>query len=120
MTISRTTSSTIAPSLSAATFGRTMFGITIIYSKGAGLFFLAMLLTDPLPPQIISFIFFAASLIALFLLLQRVALNSRWVWASVILYIGLFVYTPGVGGSRGLTADGATSRSCTSLMRRLP
>lgn len=70
------------------------------YSKGAGLFFLAMLLTDPLAPQLVSFTFYAASLLVLFLLLRRIAPNSRWVWASLILFVGLYIYTPGSGVAR--------------------
>jgi hypothetical protein len=70
------------------------------YSKGAGLYFLAMLLTDPLAPQLVSFCFFAASLIVLFLLLRRVAPGTAWPWAGLVLFLALYVYTPGPGDSR--------------------
>lgn len=70
------------------------------YSKGVGLFFLSMLLTDPLAPQLVSFTFYAASLFVLILLLRRFAPDSRWIWAGLILFLGLYVYTPGPGDSR--------------------
>jgi hypothetical protein len=70
------------------------------YLKGSGLFFLAMLLTDPLAPQLVTFTFYAASLLALFLMLRRLAPSSRWVCAGMVLFLGLFIYTPGAGGSR--------------------
>lgn len=71
------------------------------YSKGAGLFFLAMLLTDPLAPQLVSFCFFLAELIAFALLLRRVAPSSAWRWSAIVLLLGLYIYTPGPGTTRG-------------------
>jgi hypothetical protein len=59
-----------------------------------------MLLTDPLAPQLVTFTFYFAALLALFLMLQRLAPDPRWIWAGLILFLGLFIYTPGPGGSR--------------------
>lgn len=70
------------------------------YSKGAGLYFFAMLLTDPLAPQLVSFCFYAASLISLYLLLRRIAPGTVWPWAGLVLFLALYIYTPGPGDSR--------------------
>ena len=67
------------------------------YSKGAGLDFLAILLTDPLAPQLVTYCFFLASAIALFRLLQRISPNSLWPLVGVVLYLGIYIYTPGEG-----------------------
>jgi hypothetical protein len=66
------------------------------YSKGAGLYFLGMLLTDPLAPQLVTFCFIIASSIALFQFLSRIAPQTWWPHIGVILSIGLYIYTPGV------------------------
>jgi hypothetical protein len=66
------------------------------YSKGAGLYFLGMLLTDPLAPQLVTFCFIIASSIALFQFLSRIAPKTWWPHIGVILFIGLYIYTPGV------------------------
>ncbi|WP_316168984.1 MULTISPECIES: hypothetical protein, partial [unclassified Bradyrhizobium] len=66
------------------------------YMKGAGLYFLGMLLTDPLAPQLVTFCFVAVASIALFRLLARLAPNSFWPSVGVILWASLYIYTPGV------------------------
>lgn len=70
------------------------------YSKGAGLFFLSMLLTDPLAPQLVTFCFFSASACALYLLVDRIYPRSLWPLISVTIYLGLYVFTPGTGNYR--------------------
>ena len=70
------------------------------YSKGAGLYFLGMLLTDPLAPQLVTFCFIIASSIALFQFLSRIAPQTWWPHIGVILSIGLYIYTPGVAEYR--------------------
>ncbi|WP_407155599.1 hypothetical protein [Bradyrhizobium sp. STM 3557] len=67
------------------------------YSKGAGLYFLGMLLTDPLAPQLVTFCFIVAGAIALFQLLSRLAPQTWWPCIGVILWLGLYIYTPGTG-----------------------
>ena len=67
------------------------------YSKGAGLDFLAILLTDPLAPQLVTICFFFASTIALFRLLQRISPSSLWPLVGIVLYLGIYIYTPGEG-----------------------
>jgi hypothetical protein len=64
------------------------------YSKGTGLYFLAMLLTDPLAPQLVTagFIFTGALTVAL--ILGRVAPGTSLAWVGAILYLALLIFTP--------------------------
>jgi hypothetical protein len=65
------------------------------YSKGAGLYFLAMLVTDPLAPQLVTFCFVAAAALALFAFVRRLAPGTYWPWLGAALFLALYVYTPG-------------------------
>jgi len=67
------------------------------YSKGAGLFFLGMLLTDPLAPQLVTFCFMSVAGLAIFLFVRRLAPRTAWPVISVLLFFGLYIYTPGWG-----------------------
>ena len=67
------------------------------YSKGSGLFFLGMLLTDPLAPQLVTFCFMAVAAAALYLIVNDVAPRTNWPTASVLLFIGTYLFTPGWG-----------------------
>ena len=68
------------------------------YDKAMGLFFLAMLLTDPLAPSLATASFVAATAIALFDLVRRFdGAQSAWPFVAVILYFALFIYTPSFG-----------------------
>ena len=64
-------------------------------SKGDGLYFLAMLLTDPLAPQLVTagFILCAASIV--YALLRRLSPTGLIPWIGVFLYLVFFIYTPG-------------------------
>jgi hypothetical protein len=64
------------------------------YDKGAGLYFLGTLITDPLAPQLVTFCFMALATLALFLLLHRVAPGTLWPLVGVALYLCIYVYTP--------------------------
>jgi hypothetical protein len=65
------------------------------YSKGAGLYFLAMLLTDPLAPQLVTTAFIGAGAITVALILRQSAASASLPWIGAILYIALLIYTPG-------------------------
>ena len=65
------------------------------YSKGAGLYFLAMLLTDPLAPQLVTLTFVACGAAITFAFLQRWAPTPLLPWVGVGLYLVLLIYTPG-------------------------
>jgi len=71
------------------------------YSKGAGLYFLAMLLTDSLAPQLVTFCFFIAAGLVVSRFLARFSPDSVWPWVGPILLFSIYVYTPGRGEFRG-------------------
>ncbi len=65
------------------------------YSKGAGLYFLAMLLTDPLAPQLVttSFVFIGALIV--FTFLRDATCRPLLPGIGATLYLLLLIYTPG-------------------------
>ncbi len=68
------------------------------YSKGMGLFFLGISLTDPLAPSIVTYSFAIGTAIVLFLLIDRMSPTaSFWPWVSVVAYFVFYTYTPGIG-----------------------
>jgi hypothetical protein len=71
------------------------------YSKGAGLYFLGMLLTDSLAPQLVTFCFFMVAGLVVFRFIDRFAPGSLWPWVGVILLFSIYLYTPGRGEFRG-------------------
>src|SRR5262249_3228139 len=67
------------------------------YSKGAGLYFLGMLLTDALAPQLVTFCFMSVAGLSIFLFVRRLAPRTAWPIVGVLLFFGLYIYTPGWG-----------------------
>jgi hypothetical protein len=67
------------------------------YSKGAGLFFLGILLTDPLAPQAVIFCTCSVTGLVIFLLARRLAPGTAWPMAGVLLFFSILIYTPGWG-----------------------
>ena len=67
------------------------------YSKGLGLSFLGILLTDPLAPQLVTSCFMAAAAAALYLAVREIAPATNWPVACVFLFLGFFVFTPNWG-----------------------
>jgi hypothetical protein len=67
------------------------------YSKGMGLMFLGMLLSDPLAPALVTFCFVVATALALYSLVARVCPRTLWPWVAVLLYFALNVHTLGTG-----------------------
>jgi hypothetical protein len=65
------------------------------YDKGAGLYFLGILLTDPLAPQLVTFTFFTAAASALYLTLRKTAPGTLWALIGLIQFISIYIYTPG-------------------------
>ena len=61
------------------------------YSKGAGLFFLSMLLTDKMSPPIVSYIFIMASCLMMFALMKRISKDSRWPLIAIFYYISVLI-----------------------------
>ncbi len=56
------------------------------YSKGAGLHFLGLLLTDPLTPALMTFICVMTAALALFTLVKRFTSHSLWPLFTVAIY----------------------------------
>jgi hypothetical protein len=69
------------------------------YSKGAGLFFLAILLSDPLAASLMTFCLIIAVALAIYDLVARGKPGTLWPWVGVILFFGFFIYTPSKGPS---------------------
>ena len=65
------------------------------YSKGAGLYFLTMLLTDPLAPQLVTAVFVFATALTVAQILERVTSNAALPWIAAILYLAMLIFTPG-------------------------
>ena len=65
------------------------------YSKGAGLYFLGMLLTDPLAPQLVTTGFMACGACIVYALLRSSTRSTLLPLVGVLLYFGAFIYTPG-------------------------
>jgi len=64
------------------------------YSKGAGLFFLGMLLTDPLAPQLVTYCFMLAAALVVYLMVRASASNPSWAWAAVVIFLAVYINTP--------------------------
>lgn len=64
-------------------------------SKGNVLYFLAMLLTDPLAPQLVTvgYVFCVACIV--YALVRRLAPLGPLPWVGVLLYFAFYIYTPG-------------------------
>jgi hypothetical protein len=65
------------------------------YSKGAGLYFLGMLLTDALAPQLVTTCFIACGAGIVYALLRSATRSRLLPLVGVLLYISIFIYTPG-------------------------
>jgi hypothetical protein len=63
------------------------------FTKGAGLQFLSILLTDHLGPQLVSFCFVTVTALTLFSLVRKVAIGPAWPLLAVIMYLAAFVHT---------------------------
>jgi hypothetical protein len=64
-------------------------------SKGDGLYFLAMLLTDPLAPQLVAAGFVLCASCIIFAWLRGISSTGLLPWIGVLLYFAFFIYTPG-------------------------
>jgi hypothetical protein len=64
------------------------------YSKGAGLLFHSMWITDTLAPSLVSYAFVCVSALALGSLVNKVLHSSQWALAAMIVYLAGYIYTP--------------------------
>lgn len=100
------------------------------YDQGASLYFLGILLTDPLAPQLVTFTFIAAAALVIFLASRDAAPHTAWPVVAVLLFFAVYLYTPGWGefektheltaalmigalwtGARALAQDGGRGRA---------
>lgn len=65
------------------------------YSKGAGLYFLGMLLTDALAPQLVTTCFIGCGAGIIYALVRGASRSRRLPLVGTLLFIGVFIYTPG-------------------------
>jgi hypothetical protein len=65
------------------------------YSKGCGLFFFAMLLTDPLAPQLVTAGFVGIGAVIVYALLRRATQGGILPLLGVLAFISFYIYTPG-------------------------
>ena len=63
------------------------------YSKGAGLYFLGMLLTDPLAPQLVGTAFIGCGTFIVYAELRRACRAPLLPLIGVLLYVGAYIYT---------------------------
>lgn len=74
-----------------------LFWYQYYLSKGMGVTFLAMLLTDPLAPSLVTYCFVVATALALYAIVADFGPRTLWPWLAVVLYLALNVHTPGTG-----------------------
>ena len=77
--------------------GPNLFWYQYYTSKGMGVMFLGMLLTDALAPSLVTYCFVVAAALALYSLVGRFQSNTLWPWLAVVLYLALNVHTVGTG-----------------------
>ena len=64
------------------------------YSKGDGLFFLGMLLADPLAPQLVTYCFMIVAALILFLAVREWSSIAQWATVAAGLFLAVYVFTP--------------------------
>lgn len=64
------------------------------YSKGAGLTFLSILLTDYESPQVVSYCFVGVSALAAWSVIHKISKSALWSMTGVVAYLIAIVYTP--------------------------
>lgn len=74
-----------------------LFWYQYYLSKGMGVAFLGMLLTDALAPSLVSYCFVVATALALYALVRDFGSRTLWPWLAVVLYLALSTHTVGTG-----------------------
>jgi hypothetical protein len=78
-----------------------LFWYQYYYSKGMGVTFLGMLLSDALAPSLVAYCFVVATALALYALVRDFCSHTLWPWMAVVLYLALNVHTLGTGAYFG-------------------
>jgi hypothetical protein len=74
-----------------------LFWYQYYLSKGMGVTFLGMLLTDALAPSLVAYCFAVATALTLYSLVRGFCSHTLWPWLAVVLYLALNVHTLGTG-----------------------
>ena len=88
-----------------------LFWYQYYLSKGMGVTFLGMLLTDALAPSLVAYCFAVATALALFALVRDFCSHTLWPWLAVVLYLALNVHTLGTGAYFGNGGWGTLSKA---------
>jgi hypothetical protein len=78
-----------------------LFWYQYYLSKGMGVTFLGMLLTDALAPSLVAYCFAIATALALYSLVRAFCSHTLWPWFAVVLYLALNAHTLGTGAYFG-------------------
>lgn len=78
-----------------------LFWYQYYLSKGMGVTFLGMLLSDALAPSLVAYCFAVATALALYALVRSFCSHTLWPWLAVVLYLALNVHTLGTGAYFG-------------------
>lgn len=78
-----------------------LFWYQYYLSKGMGVAFLGMLLTDALAPSLVAYCFAVATALALYALVRDFCSHTLWPWLAILLYLALNVHTLGTGAYFG-------------------
>lgn len=78
-----------------------LFWYQYYLSKGMGVTFLGMLLTDALAPSLVTYCFVIATALALYGLVRAFCSHTLWPWLAIVLYLALNVHTLGTGAYFG-------------------
>ena len=62
------------------------------YSRGAGLFYLAMMITDRTGPLLVSFLHFAAAMLLVYTVIKRASGSSLWAISAAIFMLGMMAW----------------------------
>jgi len=74
-----------------------LFWYQYYLSKGMGVTFLGMLLTDALAPSLVTYCFVVATALALYAIVRDFGPRTLWPWLAVVLYLAINVHTLGTG-----------------------
>ena len=78
-----------------------LFWYQYYLSKGMGVTFLGMLLTDALAPSLVTYCFVVATALALYAVVRDFGSRTLWPLLAVVLYLALNVHTLGTGAYYG-------------------
>jgi hypothetical protein len=85
------------------------------YTSGYGLYFLAMLLTDALAPQLVATGFIGCGAMIVYALLRTATRSTVLPLIGVLLYVGVFIYTPGAAVSAALSYTSGSTMNAVDV-----